>query len=63
MKPLGKVPENLYKPAADGKPTYTCINCGCSQSLRVRDAVKCKDCGGKILFKNRHTASAVYLAR
>jgi len=42
---------------------YTCADCGSDVRLKQRDAVRCRECGHRIVFKKRIQKPAQYLCR
>ncbi|CAK0794421.1 unnamed protein product [Prorocentrum cordatum] len=42
--------------------TYICGNCGVDVELKLKDAVRCKECGYRILFKKRARKPMQYQA-
>eukprot|EP00401_Gymnodinium_catenatum_P034769 CAMPEP_0117524134 /NCGR_PEP_ID=MMETSP0784-20121206/35090_1 /TAXON_ID=39447 /ORGANISM="" /LENGTH=71 /DNA_ID=CAMNT_0005320275 /DNA_START=69 /DNA_END=284 /DNA_ORIENTATION=- len=42
--------------------TYICGNCGSDVELKSSDAVRCRDCGYRILFKKRAKKPVQYQA-
>lgn len=42
---------------------YYCVDCGCAVQLKKDDPVRCRNCGYRIVFKNRTTRACQYLAR
>lgn len=44
--------------------TYTCGDCSAENDLRPQDAIRCRECGGRILYKVRPRGKpATYEAR
>lgn len=44
-------------------PLYICGDCYSSQSLKNNDAIRCKDCGYRILYKQRMRKPMLYSAQ
>lgn len=60
-----KIPEKgkLNKIKKDNdKPEYYCGKCGEEAELKMKEAVVCRHCGHRILFK-RKVGKTVYIAR
>ena len=44
--------------------TYTCGDCGSRVDIRPADAIRCRECGCRVLYKNRsRNKPMVYEAR
>jgi len=78
ISPLSSEPvQNPYKKAdvstnlntGEEKPTdtkvvnYICGSCGCENPIRPQDAVTCRSCGHKIMYKKRTRRPMQFEAR
>jgi len=45
------------------KTTYMCADCGSLVLLNKNDIVRCRECGYRIVYKQRTTRPCQYLAR
>jgi DNA-directed RNA polymerase I, II, and III subunit RPABC4 len=43
--------------------TYMCGDCGSSVDIRSGDAIRCRECGCRVLYKTRARKPMVYEAR
>eukprot|EP00418_Pyrodinium_bahamense_P011062 CAMPEP_0179118794 /NCGR_PEP_ID=MMETSP0796-20121207/55890_1 /TAXON_ID=73915 /ORGANISM="Pyrodinium bahamense, Strain pbaha01" /LENGTH=72 /DNA_ID=CAMNT_0020817269 /DNA_START=39 /DNA_END=257 /DNA_ORIENTATION=- len=59
--PLAKRSEAPPAPAV-AVVTYICGNCGADVELKTNDAVRCRECGYRILFKKRARKPMQYQA-
>eukprot|EP00450_Noctiluca_scintillans_P039365 CAMPEP_0194478618 /NCGR_PEP_ID=MMETSP0253-20130528/2004_1 /TAXON_ID=2966 /ORGANISM="Noctiluca scintillans" /LENGTH=65 /DNA_ID=CAMNT_0039317731 /DNA_START=66 /DNA_END=263 /DNA_ORIENTATION=+ len=50
---LSKGPEDDNPAPVIVAVTYICGNCGCDVELKPTDAVRCRECGHRVLFKKR----------
>lgn len=49
-----------YEIAVDGQQmSYVCADCGIKNTLRRTDPIRCKECGGRVLYKQRTKRCAV----
>ncbi len=65
-KASSKAASKTAKPASfvsDGKLYYDCGSCSEPVSLNNKDAIMCKKCGHRILYKQRLDKRVEYLAR
>ncbi|CAK7207079.1 DNA-directed RNA polymerase core subunit rpc10 [Sporothrix eucalyptigena] len=43
-----------YESGAEGaQMNYLCADCGIKNTLRRTDPIRCKECGGRVLYKQR----------
>ncbi|OIR58643.1 MAG: DNA-directed RNA polymerases I, II, and III subunit RPABC4 [Amphiamblys sp. WSBS2006] len=50
-------------PGEDDGTTYICGDCGMENELRMKDVIRCQNCGYRIMFKKRTTRIVQFEAR
>lgn len=50
-------------PTTTGGAIYRCLQCHCCSEIKLKDAVRCKICGYRILTKEPPSRARVFIAR
>lgn len=49
----GAAPKAYESGAEGAQMNYLCADCGIKNTLRRTDPIRCKECGGRVLYKQR----------
>lgn len=60
----GYTAPKTYESGGEGaQMSYLCADCGIKNTLRRTDPIRCKECGGRVLYKQRTKRMVQFEAR